>query len=201
MLASEPERAAREVDELLEEISWHELSAYNRNYPLVALTWAMIGDAERADSVLDEYEARIGGVGDPWGRDNAALARGLQATLRGEAGAGARLAEAAALHRCLRCADIVLGYGLERVGDAEGAIAAYERYVAHRFFDAGSFATHLFVPLALERLAKLQEDAGRPVEAVRWYRRLATVWSDADAARRPRADEARRRAEALELAG
>lgn len=120
--------------------------------------------------------------------------RGVMAMQRG------RLEEAA---EAFRVADTLPGSAVEvlqylgpfheRAGRPDSAIAAYERYLTAGSLDRADLDAFLLADV-LERLAVLNERAGRRLVAARYYTRLATLWADADAELQPRVAEARRRA-------
>jgi tetratricopeptide (TPR) repeat protein len=92
-----------------------------------------------------------------------------------------------------------LARAFEHLGQADSAIAVYERYLdARALFRAEIDAFELAI--TYERLAALYEQRGDRVRAAGFHRALARLWHSADAPLRHRADAARRRAAALEAA-
>ncbi len=155
------------------------------------------GRHEAATAALRAYLARVPPeVRSAQDRDLFTI-RGVMAMQRG------RLEEAA---EAFRVADTLPGSAMqviqylgpfyERAGRPDSAIAAYERYLAAGSLDRTELDAFV-LPDVLERLAVLNERAGRRAEAARYYTRLATLWAGADAELQPRVAEARRRAQLL----
>jgi tetratricopeptide (TPR) repeat protein len=84
----------------------------------------------------------------------------------------------------------------ELAGRPDSAIVSYERYLSAGTTDRLVWDA-LLLPGVLERLGQLHEAAGHAREAAGYYTRFADLWAHADPELRPRAELARRRAEAL----
>lgn len=180
LIEGDSERARADLAALLDRVEWDELSPYNRNYPQVALTYALIGDATTALELVERFENEVPALGSPVAASRAALARGLaEVTARGEAGVPALEAGAARL-RCVRCADLFLGVGYERAGHTADAIAAYERFIGSRFLTGDRVELHLFVPAVYERLGHLHATAGDTDRALEYFERVAALWDGGD---------------------
>jgi tetratricopeptide (TPR) repeat protein len=188
--------AAADIEDLHRAVGWEELSDYNKELGFHALTWAVLGYADRAEEMLE----RFGGVAsyaDAFGRDTSAQAAAFVAILRGQPDGVGLLESAAGGAWCARCSDLVLGFGYERAEAADQAIDAYERYLRYPFFDAAPPLLHNFSPVVHERLGGLYEARGDSTEAAEHYRAFAEAWANADGDLMPRVRDARARAEAL----
>lgn len=188
--------AAADVEKLHREVRWEELSDYNREYGLHALTWAVLGYTGRAEEMLEAYQA-VAPYSDPWGRGSAEVAEALLAVRQGSPDAIVQLERASADYPCSRCADFLLGFGYELAGASEKAIDAYERYLRYPFFDGSGFILHNYSPVVHEWLGGLYEAQGDSAKAAEHYRAFVDAWANADADLQPRVRTARERAEAL----
>lgn len=196
LIEGDTARAAAEIEKLHREVRWDELSDYNREYGLHAMTWALLGYVDRAEEMLDGFET-VAAYSDPWGRGPAALAEALIAIRRGEPDAVTRLEAAGDEFLCSRCSDLVVGMGYELAGATDPAIEAYERYLRYPFFDGTGYPLQTFAPVVHERLGRLYEGRGEGDEAAEHYRAFAEAWAEADADLQPRVSMARERARAL----
>jgi tetratricopeptide (TPR) repeat protein/TolB-like protein len=199
-IVEEHERAATEVDTLLRQVDVESLSPFNREYPLLALTYAMIGERPRAIDALARYRAEVAHVPDAPSESRAGIAEALLG-IQGSGATGIPALEAAVRRmRCARCRDFFLGHGHELAGQARQAAEAYERFLAQPFFNANDFITHIFSSAMHERLGRLYDELGEAAHASEHYGRFAEVWADADPALQPRVRLARERAAALTVA-
>lgn len=196
LIGGDTAAAGAEIERLLREVGWTEMSEYNRDYAQLALTWAVLGSSENARAMLDGYDA-VATPSDRWTRGSAAIARALLAIRDGEPGAINTLETAAAGHPCDRCADFLLGFGFDLAGERQRAIAAYEEYLRFPFFDAPSHLMHIWVPTVHETLARLHEAEGNGARAAEHYRAFAEAWAEAHEDLQSRVRFARERAAAL----
>lgn len=191
------DRAAGTYAATLQDVDVTDLSVRDQDLPRTAVVFAVAGDEERVASTLKAYRAGVDVQTDAAGRTWATAAERLIAVQPGDDDSLAALGRALDDLRCARCADLLRGVEAETAGDVDAAIASYERYLAHRFFDAGQPLMFSFTTNVHERLGPLYEEAGNPEKAVEHYLRFAELWENADAPFRPRVDFARSRAEAL----
>jgi tetratricopeptide (TPR) repeat protein len=71
----------------------------------------------------------------------------------------------------------ILARAYVKKGDADKAIAAYERLV---IFDPSTKARYLTHPLYHYRLAKLYEEKGDTIRALEQYEKFLDLWKNAD---------------------
>ena len=97
---------------------------------------------------------------------------------------------------CLFCPLARLGRAYDSAGQADSAIAVYERYVTLPLF-ARAIADADYRGFAFERLGALYEERGHADKAVYYYGKLVELWQSADPELEPRVEAARRAIEAL----
>ncbi len=194
----DPTRAARELEAHLARMDLPSLSPFNRNYPQIGLTYAMLADETAAREMLDLYHVEAASIADPASRSRVQIAEALLSVqARGAAGL-VDLEAAVRSDRCARCRDFYLGHGYELTDRTEQAIDAYERYLAFPFYDGDTYVTHLFTSAVHERLGRLYEEAGNAEQASEHYLRFAELWANADPDLQPRVRQAAERAAALQ---
>jgi len=200
-IAGDRERAGTALEALLNRVDLMSLSPFNREYPLIALTYALMGDQSRASEMLSLYRSEAAQVPDPVSMSRARIAEALLGIeTAGVAGLDS-LEVAVGAYRCARCRDFFLGHGFERADEKLRAIEAYERFLAHPFFDTNDFITHGLGSAVHERLGRLYDAVGNRAMAAEHYRRLADLWAQADEELQPRVRFAAQRAEVLARGG
>jgi len=193
---NDPEGVEDAMGHVLDRIDMTSWSVHDQALPTRALIHAMAGADGRVDVLARRYREEGDAVSDPEGRAILAAAEALAEVRRGERPLE-HLETTLEAVRCARCADLVRGFGAELAGRPERAIEAYERYLAHPFFDAVEPLTHIFATNVHERLGPLYEEVGQPARAAQHYREFADRWEKADARLRGRVEHARTRAEEL----
>jgi len=188
---------ARDADALLASIDYSSARPRDRRYPSQAMLYAVVGDRARMDDVLERYSEGVDPESDPVGRVRADVARALFAARSGDDSAVAQLEAAVGHMNCNRCGDVLLGHGYETARRPAQAIEAYERYLAHPFFDGTEVLTHLFASNVHERLGMLYDELGDAEQAATHYRHFAELWKDPDPEYRDRVARAVARADAL----
>jgi tetratricopeptide (TPR) repeat protein len=190
-------RAATELESLLDRLDIESLSPFNREYPFIALVYALNGDHEVALGMLTRYRSEAATLRDPLSESRAVIAQALIDVSRSGSSALGRLESAVEAYRCARCRDFFLGHGYEVAGQPDRAIEAYERFLEHPFFDGPDFITHGLNTTMHERLGLLYDQVGNAPQAAEHYRAFAELWSDSDADLQPRVRRAAERAAAL----
>ncbi len=196
-VARDTSRALAVMEAALRDSSTLALDSVEAPYIELADFFLSAGRPERAGAALRTYLARVPAEVRR-GQDGMLYsARGEMAMKRGrfeEAAEAFRVAETHVGNPMMALQ--YLGPLHESAGRPDSAIAAYERYLA-----AGSFRRLLWdamlLPDVLEHLASLHERQGHPLEAARYYARLAELWAGADTELQPRVSAARRRAQLL----
>lgn len=97
---------------------------------------------------------------------------------------------------CLTCALTGLALAYDRAGQADSAIATYERYVATTWPGKMYFDEQWLGP-SYERLAILYDERGDLDNAVKYYAALTELWAEADPVLQPRVQAAQARLEEI----
>jgi tetratricopeptide (TPR) repeat protein len=157
---------------------------------------ALAGQPERARALLTEFERVI----DPeWRRRQEPYlqrARGLVALVEDRSRDAISELRRSDRGGCRVCALPYLGRAYDLAGEADSAIAIYERYVETPDLYRLYVDSRHLGPV-LERIGSLHEQRGDTAKAVYYYGRLVELWQDADPELQPRVEAARRAIEAL----
>jgi DNA-binding SARP family transcriptional activator/Tfp pilus assembly protein PilF/TolB-like protein len=175
----------------------------DRNYAMLAYTYALGGRPARARELLAELRANESlPFATPGGmslRDEGGYLRALGATELAEgksAAAVATLQRATELHFCPTCALPDLARALELTGARDSAIVVYRRYVTTPWSEWQNAGGEYRVS-AYRRLGALHEARGDTTLALGAYDKVVELWSTADPELQPAVSEARGRAAAL----
>lgn len=182
------------------------LTAQRRDTRII-VAFARAGLAARARALHDEYAAAAGDPRqlNPVHRASYAFSDGVVALAEGRVadaidryrGACAAWLDAYSTCRALP----LLAEAFDAAGQADSALATYERYVALRAWaDPEGFAAERwwYAP-AHRRLAELYEAKGERARALEYYARFVDLWREADPQLQPLVRDAERRIQ--ELAG
>jgi tetratricopeptide (TPR) repeat protein len=158
--------------------------------PMAATRWentvrtvARLGEATRAQAMLDEYRGRLS--------DEQREDRRLP-LLRSDAElalASDRADEAVSLLRTARDVNTIpffdrslawlLAEAYDESGNADSAVVYYELYLeTHNIFQL--FQDFTYLPATLRRLGELYEERGDRDKAVEYYSRFVDLWAEAD---------------------
>jgi DNA-binding SARP family transcriptional activator/Flp pilus assembly protein TadD/TolB-like protein len=179
------------------------LAPLDRNYAMLAYTYALGGRPARARELLAELRvneaipfATPGGLSL---HDEGAYLRALGATELAEghaAAAVATLQRATELHFCPTCALPDLARALEITGARDSAIVVYQRYVTTPWSEWQNAGGEFRVS-AYRRLGALYEARGDSTLALQAYDKVAELWHSADPELQPVVIDARQHAGAL----
>ena len=170
----------------------------------VAMAFAMAGRADRARSILAEFE----------GIRDTALKREVQPALhtaRGFIALAERKPRDAVLelrrgdeapdgpaNPCGPCLPAQLARAFDAANEPDSAIVQYERYLATPFASrSGEQLDGSLMPGTHERLGQLYEAKGQTDKAAEHYRKFIELWKNADAELQPRVAAARERLKKL----
>ena len=110
------------------------------------------------------------------------------------------LRESVDVYFCPTCSLPDLARAYDLAGQADSAIAVYERYLSTPWSEWWE-SDGEFTVTTYRRLGQLYEQRGDRPRAIAAYRKVAELWSHADAELQPEVDSARRRVVALEAGG
>jgi tetratricopeptide (TPR) repeat protein len=197
------DRALEVVDSVLCHHPLSDLEPFDRPYNNVARFYVQTGRLERAKELLAEYEAAIAPSlrhASEYGSLLEAFRDGVQNLTLGEVAlAESRPRDALAQFRaydqgvdfCTICALNPLGRAYELAGEADSAIAVYERYLSTPWIYRIRQDSR-WLAFTYERLGDLYEERGDTTKAIRYYAKLVDLWQDADPELQPRVEAARR---------
>jgi len=192
-----PARGVRIIDDALARYPLSAIPALDRHYAFLAYTYALAGLGERSRALLAEYRAAnataAGGLRD---EGSVLRAQGENELLEKRYAAAAvtlsRAATARSVYSCPVCAlpDLARAYAL--AGDADSAIAVYQRYLTTPWSD-WMYADGEFRVPSYRSLGELHEARGDTSRAIAAYRQFAVLWDHADPELQPQVAEVRAR--------
>jgi tetratricopeptide (TPR) repeat protein len=190
------DRALQHIDRALTKRPLASFDAADRPYLILAILLAEAGRPDRARTLVAEFERQA-----PLGERRLADPS-RHAVLGSIALAERRPHEAISEFRqsdvgdCTICALPNLGRAYEAAGDADSAIAAYQRYATapylHRLEPDAVWLGHTYL-----RLGELYEEKGERARAADYYGKLVRLLGHADPELRGKVSEAKRRLELL----
>jgi len=189
--------ALRQVERALAQHPLDSLPPEDRSYLRLARFYAWVGALEQASEHLEEFRESVHVVVQQRQAAAHAATEGAIAFARGD------YAQAISSYRrsydesnCAVCGLYQLGRSYEMIGEADSALAVYERAVR----TPGLFrATEESLTLGptYERLAHLYEQREESGNAIEYYNRFIELWKDADPELQPRVQDARERLASL----
>ena len=193
LLRNQPDAALRLIETALAQRPLDSLRPANRPYGRLVALYAMAGQTDRAQALESEYERLVSEPlrqAEPW----AAYGQGQLALARGDGkGALAHFRRARDLWWCRTCTMMEEGLAFELAGQADSALASYQRLPAlgtqHNEEGSKDFA---LAPV-YQRLGELYEAKGDKDKALEYYGKLTTLWKSADPELQPRVQEVKRR--------
>ncbi len=174
-------KAVSMVDEALVRYPLETMSAIDRPYLDLAEFYAGAGLPERATPLVDSYEREVDESLRRSERDDLYGARGAIALGEG------KIDEAISLirmekeeERCTTaCGDFDLARAYDRAGQADSAIAEYERLVTETFLGRVFRDSFTLAP-TYKRLGELHEERGEREKAIEYYNNFVELWEEAD---------------------
>ncbi|MEJ2320666.1 MAG: hypothetical protein P8Y21_15180 [Gemmatimonadales bacterium] len=183
--------ALAEVEAALARYPLDQIPAVERSYYWLVRFFADAGEPDRARTLLEEYERE----GRPGSKTILQL-QGEIALAEGDYDAAVSYLERAVTLECPTCVLPGLARVYDRAGNADSAIATYERYRTTPYFLALERDYTDLAP-ALERLGQLYDERGDHANASRNYARFVELWREADPELQPRVRAAQARLEEI----
>jgi len=180
------------LTDALERYPLESLLPLDRPYGWLASAFATVGDPERGRELIAEFDTTAEadhsrdaerdrhealGIAD---LADGKVEEAIQEFWRWDDG-----------NSCRTCAYPWLARAYDRMGEADSALALYERFVDTPSAAAGYDAGHL--AQAYVRVGELYEQRGDREQAIEYYQRFVDLWRNADPELQPRVEEVRRR--------
>jgi tetratricopeptide (TPR) repeat protein len=186
--------ARAELRAALERHPLETLDPLDRPYLPLARAYAMAGEPERArvlvaafrEEVPEHLQKSLFG-------DDLGYAEGYVALADGDYDAAAARFRSMKVGLCAICGVAELALALDRAGQADSAVVAYERFVALPALVRALGADDAFLAPSLERLGQLYDERGDWEKAAEYYARFVELWKEADPELQPRVQAAQRR--------
>jgi len=199
-LLEDPAGAASILDQAVSSEAFQALAPEERAWPDVASLFANAGRPDRARDALKVFLQEV-----PGGASEGARQRGsVRAAEAAIALAEGRVEGSLGLYRearslaseCALCWLAEIGEAFEVAALPDSALATYQSYIrAPVLFRSQSDKVNLH--RVLLGLGRCHEVLGETEVAVRYYRRLLDLWSEADPGMQPRVERLRRKVEGL----
>jgi tetratricopeptide (TPR) repeat protein len=189
-------RARQLVDDALARDPIEGIAMTEANYEMLVTAYSLAGRPDRARNVLAEWETRR--RSSPTTRDSvrAHEMRGVIALASRQFAEAEAELRAADLQGCPICDAALLGQAYDLAGNADSAIAVFERFVNTPFMDRTG-VDGAFLPGVHKRLGELYEAKGQRDKALQHYRIFIGLWKNADPELQPKVTDARQRVAAL----
>jgi tetratricopeptide (TPR) repeat protein len=166
----------------------------------LAEMYALAGEPSKARTLLERYERMATGNMKSFDQQTLEMARGWTAVAEGRHADAIEAFRRADVGHCTVCSLAPLAHAYDRAGQADSAIAVFERYLAtpywYRVTADGSFLAGTY-----ERLGELYEAKGDHAKAREYYERFIALRRNADPELQPRVAQLRKRLAALRPAG
>ena len=163
--------------------------------PIVG-AFSVAGRPDRARAVMTHWDTRRRDTPSLADTTDAQLMRGMIALAEKRYDEAEREFRGADQRGCPMCAMSNRARAYDLAGNADSAVAVYERFLTTPYMDR-SFIDGLFMPAVHKRLGELYEARGQRDQALRHYRSFMELWKDADPELQPRVTDARIRVAAL----
>lgn len=194
----DPSAAVAVVDSVAGTQPLDEVTPYERPYWALAIIYAAAGRLPEARRFLDALEREVWPLarGDLDVRWQYRWARGAVRAAGGDPEGAIEEFRAIDAGYCPLCRHAALARGFERAGMPDSARTRYRAF-ADEHAGGRIFADRNLLGHALERAARLSDEAGDPDTAAEYYARFVELWSDADEELQPRVRAAQARLEEI----
>jgi tetratricopeptide (TPR) repeat protein/tRNA A-37 threonylcarbamoyl transferase component Bud32 len=200
LLLEDPARGREVLDDAMRRFALEDLMPLDRPYPQLSMAYAVANDTDRAQMLVEEYEATPGADHSKFTELWKYGARGVAALAEG------RLDDAITEFRqfdegnqCTTCAYPWLARVFDQEGQTDSARVYFERFVETPSSNVWYDAAHL--GYSYLRLGQLYEERGDWEKASHYLRRFMELWADADPDLQPRVEAARQAIERLQKGG
>jgi tetratricopeptide (TPR) repeat protein len=165
-------------------------------YLMIVSVFALAGRPDRAGAVKAHWDGRRRESRSGLDTTNAHAMRGIIALAERRFPDAQRELRAADQIGCPVCAMPLLARAYDLAGNADSAVAVFERFLSTPYMDRTT-ADGIFLPAVHKRLGELYEARGQRELALRHHRAFVDLWKDADPELQPRVTDARQRVAAL----
>ena len=196
-----PANLAR-LDTAIARTPFRELPMIDRPYLIAAGALARLGNPDKARAMLARYRAEMTDTSirryqtssEHTVQAEIALAEGKPRDAIAEFRLGDVAYDGYPVDECGACLWFDLARAYDAAGQADSAVAMFERYLSTPFFNKVLVQFDpIRVPAIHERLGQLYESMNKPEKAAEQYRAFIELWKNADPELQPRVTEARRR--------
>jgi tetratricopeptide (TPR) repeat protein len=188
------EVAREELGAALERYPLETLDPLDRPYLPLARAYAMAGEPERARVLVAAFKGEVPEhLQKSLFGDEVGYAEGYVALADGDYDVAAARFRSMKVGLCAICGVAELALALDRAGQADSAIVAYERFVALPALFRAIDSDDAFLAPSLERLGQLYDERGDWEKAAEYYARFVELWKEADPELQPRVQAAQRR--------
>jgi tetratricopeptide (TPR) repeat protein len=182
------------IDRMLVEYPLEDIEEpLDRPYFDFAVGYAALGDADRAQRMMDAFRAAVPDAPEDRWSDDQARVDGLLALNGGHYDQAIEHFQELRrlLPRCSTCGLEEIGQAHDLAGRADSAVAWYRRDLETPQLNAPNR------PILFERLGQLYDEAGDLENAALYYARFVELWAGADAELQTRVEAARARLEEI----
>jgi eukaryotic-like serine/threonine-protein kinase len=168
-----------------------------RPFARLVATYANAGRVAQAKTLLAAFERFAAASGTPFTQSSARLARSYVAFAERRPADAIRAVVAADFGPCAMCVLPVAAHAYDLAGNADSAVAIYERYLRR----PGMYRVRtdaLWLAGAYKRLGELYDARGDQARAAEYYAKFVDLWKDADPELQPKVREVRTRLAQLE---
>jgi tetratricopeptide (TPR) repeat protein len=170
----------RSIDSALAQFPLDSLPPLDRPYFDFAHSFLVAGRNDRATALLTQLERVHPTAVTVFGTRMVPFLRGRIARAETRWTDAIRELRAADSLGCSKCVAPYLADAYDGAGNADSAIAIYERYVTSASIDFAIFTDQYWIPIAYKRLGELYEAKRDRVKARKYYESFVDLWRNAD---------------------